>query len=569
MNCEVLVSLTLATQPAHAQFRRGSVFFTKQKKDQAIYRFEDLEKRRRSTWIMSALLMITLGVGFYVTLVPGQIESIPPLFGTLPVLKTGLLVLLGLLCVYIIRGEVDNSRLLRELWEKKGNIDTLNQRVMELSVLHDVSAAINSMLDMDKTTNVIMDSAFKLMAAEMGAVMVVGEERDEFHILISRDLVGDVPEVLHISSDESILSQAYRGGEIVVAGDTANDGMLKTLVGPDRDVASAICAPLKHKGRVAGLFVLGNTSYPDSFDQRDAELLAIFADQVAIALENARLFQNLEQSLADLKEAQAKMIQTGKLAAVGQLAAGVAHELNNPIVGILGYAQYALEKIKNKDPGELTGKDLESYVTYIGYIEHESQRCKVIIQNLLNFSRKSTVEMQATDVNQVVLETVTFTAHQLQMHDVRLKHELTEGLPTINGNPSQLQQVFTNIIINAQKAMKDGGALTVASRLDGDADAVINVTFTDTGCGIPPEAAEKIFDPFFTTRKIGEGTGLGLSLSHGIIKTHGGDITVESVVNEGTTFTVSLPVHREAAVEEESAPDEEAYSMAAGRAGQG
>ncbi|HUW58526.1 MAG TPA: ATP-binding protein [Planctomycetota bacterium] len=544
--------------------------FRKPKRSRFIYRFEDLEKRRRSTWIMSALLMISLGAGFYVTLVPGDIESIPPLFGTLPVLRTGLLVLLGLLCAYIIRGEIDNGKLMRELWEKKVNIDTLNQRVMELSVLHDVSAAINSMLDMDKTTNVIMDSAFKLMAAEIGAVMVVCEEGDEFHVLISRDLADDVPERLRISDEDGLLSRAYRGGEIVVAGEAANDDTLRQLVGPDRTVASAICAPLKHKGKVAGLFVLGNVSYPDSFDQRDAELLAIFADQVAIALENARLFHNLEKSLADLKEAQAKMVQTSKLAAVGQLAAGVAHELNNPIVGILGYAQYALEKIKGKDPAQLTAKDLQSYVKYLGYVEHESQRCKVIIQNLLNFSRKSTIEMQATDVNQVLLETFTFTAHQLQMHNVRLKHELAEGTPTISGNPSQLQQVFTNIIINAQKAMKDGGTLTVVSRVDGEGDdVVINVLFTDTGCGILPEAIGKIFDPFFTTRKVGEGTGLGLSLSHGIIKNHRGDITVESVVNRGTTFTVSLPVRREGVVQEVPGSGEAAYSMAAGQAGQG
>ena len=158
----------------------------KKKEKQVIYRFEDLEKRRRSTWIMSALLLATMGVGFYVMLVPGHLDTTAatPLFGRIEVLRVGLLVLLLLLTVYIIRGEIDNGRLLRELWEKKGNIDTLNQRVMELSVLHDVSAAINSILDMDKTTNVIMDSAFKLMAAEMGAVMVATEEPGTFHLQV-------------------------------------------------------------------------------------------------------------------------------------------------------------------------------------------------------------------------------------------------------------------------------------------------------------------------------------------------------------------------------------------------
>jgi len=546
------------------------VFFRQKKSKQVIYRFQDLEKRRRSTWIMTTLLLVTLGMGFYVMLVPMDVLTIRPLFGTLPVLRVGLLALLVLLSAYIVRGEMDNGRLLRELWEKKVSIDTLNQRVMELAVLHDVSAAINSLLDMDKTTNVIMDSAFKLMAAEMGVVLVSSQDSREFHVLTSRNLSADMPETLTLDGDEGVLARTVRGGEIVVAGDTSGDELLGRLAGAGRKVSSAICAPLKHKGRVAGLFCLGNFSYEDSFDQRDKELLAIFADQVAIALENTRLFQNLEQSLADLKEAQAKMVQTSKLAAVGQLAAGVAHELNNPIVGILGYAQYALEKVRDKNPSQLTAKDLENYVKYIGYIEHESQRCKTIVQNLLNFSRKSSLEMENLQINEVLEETFTFTAHQLQMHDIRIRRELAESLPTLLGNGTQLEQVFTNIIINAQKAMQNGGTLTVTTRLVGRADspdATVEVLFADTGCGIAPENLPRIFDPFFTTRRVGEGTGLGLSLSHGIVKNHGGEIAVESTVGKGTTFTVSLPVvsHRK---EEEAEPaSDTAYSVAVGDPG--
>ena len=545
------------------------MFFRKKKSaKRVIYRFEDLEKRRRSTWIMSALLLVSLGLGFFVTVVPGDLEVVRPLFGSVPVLRGGLLVLLLLLSLYIIRGEIDNGRLLRELWEKKVNIDTLNQRVMELSVLHDVSAAINSMLDMDKTTNVIMDSAFKLMPAEMGAVMLAGEDGGDFHVLISRSLSGNVPDKLAVDAEDSVLSKVHREGKIMVVGDAAEDRVLQRLAGPSQQIGSAICAPLKHKGHVAGLFLLGSLTYKDSFDQRDAELLAIFADQVAIALENARLFQNLEKSLAELKETQAKMIQTSKMAAVGQLSAGVAHELNNPIVGILGYSQYALEKVKAKKPEELTTEDIEGYIKYLGYIEQESQRCKVIIQNLLNFSRKSTAEMQSVDINKILEETFTFTAHQLEMHNVKLEHDLADDVQQITGNASQLQQVFTNIIINAQKAMKEGGSLRVTSRMNGrgrEDGPAVEIKFADTGCGIAADVLPKVFDPFFTTRRVGEGTGLGLSLSHGIVKTHGGDISVESTLGLGTTFTVVLPVDHN--FEEAPEPAEPAYSAAVSQTG--
>lgn len=526
------------------------MLFGKKKANPVIYRFEDLEKRRRSTWIMSVLLLVALGAGFFLTLVPGQFDNMRPLFGTLPVLRVGLLVLLSLLSVYIIRGEMESARFLRELWDKKVNIDGLNQRVMELSVLHDVSAAINSMLDMEKVTELIMDSAFKLMPTEMGVVMLAEEDGKTFRVLTSQGLAADAPRTLELSGMESALARAWQEGRIVLEGDAQGDAVLAVLAGSERTVFSAICAPLKQKGRVTGLFCLGNFSYKDSFDQRDAELLAIFADQVAIALENARLFQHLEQSLAELKETQAKMVQTGKLAAVGQLAAGVAHELNNPIVGILGYSQYALEKIRGKTPAQIVEKDLENYAKYVGYIEHESQRCKVIIQNLLNFSRKGTTTLVVTDVNKVIETTFALLTHQMQMHNVRLVPQLEPGLPGVSGNATELQQVFTNIIINAQKAMEKGGSITVTTRMKdvaAESDEAIEILFTDTGCGIPRENLAKIFDPFFTTRKVGEGTGLGLSLSHGIVKNHGGEIAVESTVGQGTTFTITLPLSRQEA----------------------
>ena len=541
------------------------MLFGKKKANPVIYRFDDLEKRRRSTWVMSVLLLISLGVGFFFTLIPGQLGNVRPLFGEVSTLRAGLLVLLVLLSVYIIRGEMENAKLLRELWDKKVNIDGLNQRVMELSVLHDVSAAINSMLDKEKITDLIMESAFKLMSADMGAVVLAGEDGKTFQVLTSRNLGGRAPATLTLDGTTSTLTQAWSEARIVLTGDATGDEVLAALAGPERKVFSAICSPLKQKGRVTGLFCLGNYSYRDSFDNRDAELLAIFADQVSIALENARLFQNLENSLAELKETQAKMVQTGKLAAVGQLAAGVAHELNNPIVGILGYSQYALEKIRGKDASQITAKDLENYEKYVGYIEHESQRCKVIIQNLLNFSRKGTTTLAPTDVNKVLETTFALLTHQLQMHNVRVAPQLAPELPSVHGNAAELQQVFTNIIINAQKAMDKGGTLTVTSRLRVGVtreDVAVEILFTDTGCGMPPEVMAKIFDPFFTTRKVGEGTGLGLSLSHGIVKNHGGEISVESALGKGTTFTIALPVKRETKPAAPAQDESPAYSIA-------
>ena len=515
--------------------------------------FADLERKRRSTWTLSFLVIVVLGAGFYVAMVPGGgIGEVTPLFGTLPVLRVGLLVLVVLLSTYIIRGEFETGKLLRELWEKKVSIDVLNQRVMELSVLHDVSAAINSMLDMNKTAEMVMDSAFKLTSAEFGVLLLSNPEGTAFRVQAGRGLCEGAPTMIEVcQGQQGVVAQALSTGEMSIDSSSSRDPILKALLGGDRSLASVVCAPLRRRDRVIGAFCLGNERWSDSFDKHDLALLGIFANQVAIALENTQLFENLQESLVELKETQEKMIQAGKMAAVGQLAAGVAHELNNPIVGILGYSQYALEKIRGRELGKMTAEDVEKYVKYLGYIERESQRCKAIIQNLLNFSRANTVEMEVLDLRDVVKETFNFIEHQLTVHNVEVVKNLCDGPLMIKGNRTQLQQVFTNLIINAQKAMPEGGRLTVECSSEGPgASGKAQVVFTDTGCGIASENMGKIFDPFFTTRKVGEGTGLGLSLSHGIVRSHGGEITVVSEVGKGTTFTVALPVQSETAEKE-------------------
>ncbi|OGL49396.1 MAG: hypothetical protein A3C43_05705 [Candidatus Schekmanbacteria bacterium RIFCSPHIGHO2_02_FULL_38_11] len=247
------------------------------------------------------------------------------------------------------------------------------------------------------------------------------------------------------------------------------------------------------------------------------------------------------------KELESQILQTNKLAAIGELAAGVAHELNNPLAGILGYSQLINQKIEKKGIENIAKEDIMKIVDYHKCIEKESIRCKTIVQNLLKFSRKSKVEFGFVDINTVLDEAVTFTEHQLQLCNVKLIKNLDEGVPEIYGNSAQLQQVFTNMIINAKKAMSEGGTLSISSKyINGNGSGVdmVKIEFSDTGCGIAPEHLGKIFDPFFTTRKIGEGTGLGLSISYGIVKEHHGDIKVESEHNKGTVFTICLPAEQ-------------------------
>jgi len=251
---------------------------------------------------------------------------------------------------------------------------------------------------------------------------------------------------------------------------------------------------------------------------------------------NVGLEQKVEERTRALQQTQAQLVQSGKLAAIGQLGAGVAHELNNPVGGILGYAQYLLGKITKPD---FQADNCKACKKYLGYIEKEAKRCKTIVENLLKFSRRSPERFEPININQVIEDTLAITAHQLTMKKVKLSQDLDPHLKPVEGNANQLQQVFTNIILNAQQAMPKGGTLTIATRLSAK---TVEISFTDTGRGIPQENLDKIFDPFFTTKIDWRGTGLGLSVSYEIIQNHQGRIEVKSEMDKGTTFTISLPV---------------------------
>jgi two-component system NtrC family sensor kinase len=230
------------------------------------------------------------------------------------------------------------------------------------------------------------------------------------------------------------------------------------------------------------------------------------------------------------------------MAAVGQLGAGVAHELNNPLGGILGYSQFMLDKLNRPGFGP---DDFKSCRGYIESIERESNRCKNIVSNLLRFSRKSIVDRpELIDIGLAIKETFSIMEHQLKMCNVNVVVNIQPDLTKVMGGVNLLQQVFTNLILNAQQAMPTGGELTITVQnlLDEKTKVVsmVKIEFTDTGCGIPEENLTRIFEPFFTT-KTEKGTGLGLSISYQIIQDHKGKIEVKSQLGKGSTFTITLP----------------------------
>ena len=232
-----------------------------------------------------------------------------------------------------------------------------------------------------------------------------------------------------------------------------------------------------------------------------------------------------------LKKAQLALVQSEKMAAVGTLSAGLAHEVKNPLSAVLGYAQLAKRKIEQP---ELVKKHLD-------IIENETRRCNEIIGNLMQFSRQEKGDFSQISVNEVVAKAIGIVDHQLSLNAVRIEANLDESLPPILGNANQLQQVLMNLAINAQHAMgEDGGKLSIETAIEDD---IVTITVDDTGPGIPDDVAANIFEPFFTTKAAGEGTGLGLSVSYGIIQDHKGEILVSRAPSGGARFEIQLPVN--------------------------
>jgi two-component system NtrC family sensor kinase len=241
-----------------------------------------------------------------------------------------------------------------------------------------------------------------------------------------------------------------------------------------------------------------------------------------------RAIQQVEE---DLQQAQRMLMQSEKMAGLGRLAAGVAHEINNPMSGIMLYANLIQEDL---------GKD-HKLSCDLDTIIHEAERCKVIVADLLEFSHQTTYEMEPTDLNDVIRKTLTILQHQPLFQNIDFVMDLAEDLPHVYGNSFRLNQVVMNIIVNAAQSMEGSGSLKIKSSVRANND-LAEITIQDSGHGIPPELLEKIFDPFFSTKATGEGSGLGLSVSYAIVKEHKGSIRVKSTPETGTTFTLRFPV---------------------------
>ena len=305
-------------------------------------------------------------------------------------------------------------------------------------------------------------------------------------------------------------------------------------------LVSSFLVILWSKDRVLGALAVGSRTQRE-FSAADTNLLIAVGSQISNAIDRTLLYEETRQAYENLRRTQEQLLHSEKMAAVGQLISGVAHELNNPLTAILGYSQLLTAS------GEIGPQGLE----YTDKLYKQAQRTHRIVQNLLSFARQHKPERVAVQLNQILEDTLALRDYDLRMKNIRVHMELAPDLPVTSADPHQLQQVFLNMVNNAVDAVLEGssdGDLWVRTRVQGDR---LVVEFTDSGPGV--REPSRVFDPFYTTKPVGKGTGLGLSICYGIVTEHGGTIGVRNVQPHGASFTIELPFQSVAAPRDSNA----------------
>jgi two-component system NtrC family sensor kinase len=416
--------------------------------------------------------------------------------------------------------------------------------VEELQALFRVSSALRTTGDRQKLLAAILDETLKAVGAEVGGIFLPTEDGTTMRVCEARGVIQEL-KGLDIPVDQSIVGYSFRRGEILVTDDASHDsrtyGPSAARVGGA--VKAGMAAPLRAGDRVIGvLLVATETSRP--FSSADRRLLATIAEMAGNALERQRYHQEVVTAYEKLRETQAQLVQSEKLSALGQLVAGVAHEINNPLTGIIGFSELLTEEHAASDPAVVT--------QYVSRIREQAERVRRIVQNLLSFAREHEPHRELASVNDLLQRVLEMRLYPLRTGNIEVQTDLDPDLPITLVDPYQIQQVFLNLIMNAEQAMRDahgGGRLVIRTRLVGG--DVVRVEVEDDGPGVPESQLTRVFDPFFTTKEVGEGTGLGLSVCFGIVQEHEGRIWAESPVYDeaggrgpGARFVVEFPLQQ-------------------------
>jgi len=406
-------------------------------------------------------------------------------------------------------------------------------KIKQLTALYEIGQTLSSTLDLDE----LFRKALELLKERFGyaacGILLLDGKKNELYIkqIIGRDAEKSKKYRFRVGID-GIVGWVAKTGESFYAPDVSKD---PRYIPGGASIKSEAAFPLKVRNQIFGVLNIESEEL-NGFDEEDLKVLSSFASQMSISIENAQLFLDLKQTLQELKQAQDQIVQAEKLRAMGEMASGVAHDFNNVLAVVLGNIQLLLYQIDRLSPEEIREG--------LKVIERSSKDGAETVRRIQEFTGvRRDKEFISLSLNEIIKEVVNITQPRWkgQTQQKGIQIELTAQLgdiPLIMGSPSELREVLTNIIFNAVDAMPRGGKLTIATQPQ--AEDWVEVRMTDTGIGMTEEVRKRIFDPFFTTKGV-KNSGLGMSVSYGIIKRHGGEILIESEPGRGTTFIIHLP----------------------------
>jgi len=386
----------------------------------------------------------------------------------------------------------------------------------------------------------LMDQVIEVIRARRGFIIMREDIDEEWQFITARDIDIGTIKAEDFQISRSVAEQVAVEGRSIVTSDALHDSRLRGKTSVSLyDLKSIICVPLIIHGRTLGVIYADHQIETCVFGKREKTLLESIARQAAIAIENARLYEkmkriheeSMEKARKELKETQAQLFQSSKMAAVGQLAAGIAHEINNP----LGAIELTASSMKKQTTDERFLKRLE-------VIENATSQCKKIVGSLLRFSHMSQDAKERMDVRRMLQNTLLLLEQQLGKENITVRHGLEENL-FITADECELSQAVMNILMNARDALRTSPEghkreITVRS-CSNEGSAIIQIT--DNGEGIDETLLDRIYEPFFTTKPVGQGVGLGLTITFQIVKKHNGEISVSSRKGRGTAFTLRFP----------------------------
>lgn len=428
-----------------------------------------------------------------------------------------------------------NKQLIDDLLDRTHQLQRKNDETRKLK---DLSEELIALTDIPNALNLALDIAVEVIGADSASIMLRESGSDILKVVAARGLSAEVVRHTEVKLGDALSGMVAATGQAVILNSDDLDGNLKFRATKLSELVSSLIVPIRVESEVRGVINVSKQRGGKCFTEDDLSVLSTLANQSALVLQKIELWEDLqeqvvklENALIELRQTQAELVQSEKLASIGQLAGGIAHEINNPLQVILGRVELLLQQTPTDSPQANHMRSM---------LEH-TERIAAIVSSLLRYARRQPEEENdQVTLDDAVRDAARLLENQLNLDNVQLIMDLSSPNAIVTGSRVKIQQVFMNLLINAHQATRStGGQLRVASTLE---SGQVIVTVSDTGAGIPEDHLSRIFEPFFTTKTEGEGTGLGLFVTYGIVESHGGRIEVESQVGRGTTFTVTFPL---------------------------